>query len=105
MSPDINKESNYSAFLGIGTGKRIRAREEEKRATIQLQAATAAAALRLEAELAAKGFTPAEVKQATAETALKAAEINTTNKLYYILGFVVLIVIVGVVLIKRSKSR
>lgn len=94
----IPQKSVESAFLGIGTGKRVAAKaaaaklaEEEKRKTMQL-----------EAELKAKGYKTTEEQKAEAEVTAATIDAQSSQSMYYIIGGVIIAVMIGLYFIVKK---
>jgi regulator of protease activity HflC (stomatin/prohibitin superfamily) len=104
----IPTPSKTSPFLGIGVGKKAKAEAQAKIDLINAQAAANERAAKIEADtLALKmaqaqaGFNPE--KDAT-EAVVKVEETKaaTTNNLYYIIGFGVVALMIGLYFISKK---
>lgn len=105
MQKNINNYQPFSPFLGMFEGKARARKAEEERKTMQLAADIAATQAKQAAALAATGYQSPADTLAASKVAISAAEITSTNKLYYVIGFIVLVLIIGVVLIKKSRKK
>jgi len=105
----INKPSDVSAFLGIATGKQARAKAA---AAIAVEKARADAALLLETAKrdtltlqlaqAKAGFDPVK-DAAAAEITKTEITASSTNNLYYVIGAIVVVVMIGLYFITKKN--
>ena len=98
---------NESAFLGIGTGKRVTAKaeaarllEEEKRKTLLLQQAQAQAGFNPDAQKAEASLKLEQAK-ASALIAENTTDAKTSTTLYYIIGGIVAAALIALYFIKK----
>ena len=109
MNGKLKQDPNVSAFLGIGTGKRIRAKaeaarilEEERRKTLSLQMEQAKAGFDPEKDKAAAAIKLEETKAAAAITQTN-TDAGVSSTLYYVIGGIVIAVMVGLYFITRKS--